>query len=81
MGYNLVDLDQHHVKVSGAKFLDSRMLNQARAQGDKIPLSSSLKGKELALNWGRQNINHTQRVLLSIHHIDTNWKGSTRQKY
>ena len=24
------DFDQHHVKVSGAKFLDSRMLNQPR---------------------------------------------------
>ena len=63
------DLD-HHVKVSsGAKFLIlSRMLNQPESLSDKIPLSSSLKGKELALNWGRQNINHTQRVLLSIHH-------------
>ena len=60
----------HHVKVSsGAKFLIlSRMLNQPESLSDKIPLSSSLKGKELALNWGRQNINHTQRVLLSIHH-------------
>ena len=37
-------------------------------KGDKIPLSSSLKGKALALNWGRQNINHTLWVLLSIHH-------------
>ena len=54
---------------SGAKFLIlSRMLNQPESLSDKIPLSSSLKGKELALNWGRQNINHTQRVLLSIHH-------------
>ena len=44
------------------------MLNQPESLSDKIPLSSSLKGKELALNWGRQNINHTQRVLLSIHH-------------
>ena len=49
-------------------FWFSRMLNQPESLSDKIPLSSSLKGKELALNWGRQNINHTQRVLLSIHH-------------
>ena len=71
----------HHVKVSsGAKFLIlSRMLNQPESLSDKIPLSSSLKGKELALNWGRQNINHTQRVLLSIHHqipIETQMRTS-----
>ena len=65
------DLDQHHVRTGEAESQVSwfsRMLNQLWSRGDKIPLSSSLKGKELALNWGRQNINHTQRLLLSIHH-------------
>ena len=64
------DLDQHHVRGEAESQVSwfSRMLNQLWSRGDKIPLSSSLKGKELALNWGRQNINHTQRVLLSIHH-------------
>ena len=75
------DLDQHHVRGEAESQVSwfSRMLNQLWSRGDKIPLSSSLKGKELALNWGRQNINHTQRLLLSIHHTSKhcykNWKN------